>query len=115
MDHTPAQSNELASDRESTSSWRGLLVLNGLLLLALGAVTFGSVAQGQSRGRGEYTMVSGGAQGSDSPVVYIVDVINQEMIAMTYNPNTKLSEGVGYRNLAADAASMTRGRTRPTP
>lgn len=102
-------------DPGSGGGWRKLLALNAALLILLGAVTFGSMAQGQARGRGEYTMVAGGAQGADAQVVYVVDVSNQEMIAVVFNPNAKTLEGIGYRNLAADAASLTRARQRPTP
>ena len=94
---------------------RGLLLLNGVLLAVLAVVTFGSSAGAQAaRGRGEYTMVSGGANGTDAGIIYIADVANQELIAMTYNGNTKVLDGVGYRNLATDAANVVRSRARPT-
>jgi hypothetical protein len=97
------------------SGLRGLLVLNVVLLALLALVTFGSGAGAQSaRGRGEYTMVSGGANGTDAGIIYIVDVANQEMIAMTYNSNTKVLDGVGYRNLATDANNVVRSRARPS-
>lgn len=98
-----------------SSGLRGLLLLNALLLAALAAVTFGSSAgaQNATRGRGEYTMVTGGANGTDAGVIYIADVANQEVIAMAYNSNTKVLDGVGYRNLAADAVSVVRNRARP--
>lgn len=93
----------------------GLLLLNGLLLGLLAAVTFGPNATAQgARGRGEYTMVSGGANGTDAGIIYIVDVANQEMVAMAYNNNTKVLDGVGYRNLATDAANVVRNRARPS-
>src|SRR5688572_605119 len=92
-----------------TGHLRGLLALNGALLVVLAAVTFGASAQGQARNRGEYTMVAGGVNGSDADAIYIVDVANQEMIAMTYNPNSKVLDGIGYRNLAGDAGAVVRG------
>jgi hypothetical protein len=94
---------------------RGLVALNIVLLMVLAAVTFGASVHAQNaRGRGEYTMVSGGVNGSNSAAVWIVDVANQEMIALTFTqqPNRQI-EGIGYRNLAADAASLTRARNRP--
>lgn len=108
------QGNEVSANRK-TSTLRGLIVLNAALLIVLAGVTFGASVNGQSRNRGEYTMVAGGVQGSDGAAVHIVDVANQEMITMAYNPNTKVLDGVGYRNLMADAASVGRGRSRPTP
>jgi hypothetical protein len=90
---------------------RGLIVLNSLLLVLLGAVTFGSRADAQAtRVRGEFTMIDGGANGSDADVVYVVDVVNQEMIAVTYDQSKSIIDGVGYRNLATDATEMARGR-----
>lgn len=99
---------------EQKRSMRGLLLLNGALLAVLAMVTFGPHAGAQgARGRGEYTMVTGGANGSDAGVVYIADVANQEVIAMVYDNNAKRLEGVGYRNLANDAANVVRG-SRPS-
>lgn len=98
-------------------SLRGLIALNLALLAVLALVTFASgpvQAGAQARGRGEYTMVAGGAPGTDAAAVYIVDVANQELIAITYNQQTKQLDGIGYRNLAADAAALTRSRTRPS-
>ena len=91
-------------------SMRGLLALNAALLMILGAVTFGSGAEAQMRSRGEYTMVAGNAKGSAASVVYIVDTVNQEMAVVTYNTQTKTLDGVGYANLAQDAARLIRGR-----
>jgi len=104
--HSPARTN-----------LRGLWALNIALLAVLAAVTLGGSlqarAQAQARGRGDYTMVAGGVNGSEVAAVYIADVANQEIIAMVYNQQTKVLDGLGYRNLAADAASVQRGRTRP--
>ena len=53
-------------------------------------------------------MVAGGLNGTDADAVFIVDVVNQEMFSVYYDYNNKLLQGLGYRNLAADAASHTR-------
>jgi len=105
-----------AARRSARSSLRGLIALNIALLIVLAAVTFGASVHGaaQNRGRGEYTMVAGGGSGTDASIIWIVDVSNQEMIAMMYNPNTKVLDGVGYRSLSADAASITHGRMKPS-
>lgn len=94
----------------STSNMRGLLLLNMILLLVLGAITFGAHVQAQSRPRGEYTMVAGGLNGTDADAVFIVDVVNQEMFSVYYDYNNKLLQGLGYRNLAADAAGHSRAQ-----
>jgi hypothetical protein len=91
---------------------RGLLALNAALLAVLGAVTFGPSAGAQARSRGDYTMAAGRSNGAQSGIVYIVDTVNQELIAITFDPNNKRVDGVGYRNLAADRATLTSG-TRP--
>lgn len=89
---------------------RGLIALNAALLIILAVITFSSIAKAQARGRGEYTMVAGGVPGSDSAAIYIADVSNQELVIMTYNPQTKVLDGVGYRHLAQDAANVARNR-----
>jgi hypothetical protein len=89
------------SDR---AALRGLIALNATLLAVLGAVTFGPSATAQYRPHGDYTMVAGTAPGAQADVVYIIDTFNQEMIAVTFDPTTKLLDPVGYRNLARDAA-----------
>lgn len=98
--------------RPSGSSMRGLIVLNTVLLLLLAAVTFAPAATAQARKRGAYTMVAGGANNSIASVVFIVDTVNQEMVVMQYDSTTRTLVGVTYRDLAADAADLTRTRTR---
>ena len=86
-----------------------LLIVNGLLLMLLGVVTFGASADAQSRARGSYTMVAGGVNGSSSGAVYIIDTTNQELMALTWDPNQQTLVGVGYRNLVQDMATISRG------
>ena len=89
---------------------RALVILNAILLAALAAVTFNPDARAQQRIPGEYTMVGGGAKGTEANVVYIVDTINHEMIAVRYDTTNQTLAGVGGRNLANDAvALMSRG------
>lgn len=91
-------------------SLRGLLLFNAALLVVLAGVTFGPAAFGQIRIPGEYTMAAGGANGANASIVYVVDVRNQELMAITYDHNTKNMLGVGHRNLATDIANSTRRR-----
>ena len=93
------------------SGLRGLLVINVALLCVLAIVTLAPSVSAQSRRRGEYTLVGGGANGSNSSVVYIIDAANQEMIAAMYNNADKNLVGVGYRNLARDAVTVLRSQT----
>ena len=90
-------------------SWSGLILLNGLLLLMLAGVTFGPTAVAQfSRYRGEYTMVSGRANGSTPYILYIVDQNSRELVAIRYDTSKRLVEGMGYADLAVHAATVRR-------
>jgi len=86
-----------------------LLAVNGVLLILLGAVTLGPSTLAQNRVRGDYTMVAGGVNGAMSGVVYVVDTANQELMAVTFDPNQKSLMGIGYRNLGGDIASVQLG------
>ncbi len=100
----------------SSANLKALLAVNVLLLILLATVTWGgsiATAQNDARPRGEYTMVAGPAQGTDSSVIYLVDAINQELTAVTYNTSTKRIDGVAYRNLRRDTNSVLRGRQAP--
>lgn len=83
-----------------------LLILNAGLAVVLAAVALAPRADAQraARARGDYTMVSGRTQGgSSNHAVYIIDASNQEVVALRWNDNTRGLEGLGYRDLAADA------------
>ncbi len=97
--------------RRAGPNLRSLLAINAALLGLLALVSFAPAVGAQGRGRGDYTMVGGGANGANSAVVYIIDAANQEMIAATFNVNTRVLDGVGYRNLAQDAAQVLRSQT----
>ena len=87
----------------------GLLAINGVLLLLLAALTLGRPADAQVPARGEYTMVAGGVNGAQSGAVWIVDTVNQELVALTYDPSSRELVGIGYRNLIADREGQIRG------
>ena len=97
--------------RRAASNLRSLLAINAALLGLLALVSLAPAVGAQGRGRGDYTMVGGGANGTNSAVVYIIDAANQEMLAATFNTNTRRLDGVGYRNLAQDAAQVLRAQT----
>ena len=92
---------------------KGLIALNAALLVLLAAVTFAPAVNAQARARGQYAMVAGGVNNSQSSAVYIADTVNQELLVVTYDPIGKRLDGIAYRNLAADAADFLRTRTRP--
>jgi hypothetical protein len=90
-----------------------LLALNAALLLVMAAVTFAPAAGAQAgRARGEYLMVSGYINGSEPQLVYIVDGINQQMVAVRYRQDLRVLEGVSARNLRADSAEIAAGQFR---
>ncbi len=98
--------------RRPPSNIAALIALNAVLIGLLAIVTFApSVSAQSARARGVFTMVAGGANNSLSSVVYIVDVVNQEMTVMTYDSGKRSVNGIAYRNLAADAANQL-GRVR---
>lgn len=93
---------------------RGLLALNGLLILVLLVVTFAPVAraqqgqQGQQRPRGDYMMVAGRALGFTEAAIWVVDTSNQELMVLRYDRSNKQLRFLGYRNLANDARQAER-------
>lgn len=96
---------------------RGRLSALVALNAALVAVTLAGLyapratAQGGSaRARGNYLMVSGHASGVSGNVVYIVDSVNQELVALRYLRAPGRLEPLGYRNLAADSAQGAQSR-----
>lgn len=80
----------------------GLIMLNALLLGALAFVSFSPAAGAQARRNGLYTLVGGTANGQVAGVAFIVDEVNQEMVALSWNEGAKQLLGLGYANLAVD-------------
>lgn len=101
-----SQRNVRSPRRRPYSNIAALIALNAVLIGLLAAVTFAPSVSAQGRARGAFTMVAGGANNSQSSVVYIVDTVNQEMTVMTYDSASRTVRGIAYRNLAADAASQ---------
>lgn len=92
-------------------SWKGLILLNGLLILVLAGVCFGPAATAQfARYRGDYTMVSGRANGSSPYILYIVDQNARELVAIRYDSSKRLVDGMGYADLAAHAVNVRKPR-----
>ena len=85
---------------------KGLVLLNGLMLVILAAMTFVPTAEAQQRFRGKYAMVSGRAQGSVPYLLYIVDQNSRQMVAVRYNVQQNMLEGMGYADLVKDGVSV---------
>src|SRR5262245_46412068 len=92
------------------SRTQGLVLLNAVMLAALAAVTVGPRGSARNdRRRAAYTVTAGSVKGTDAATVWIVDETNQDMIAIVWNAQQNQLEGLGYRDLAADGATLVRG------
>ena len=89
---------------------RRLLAANALFLTLLGVATLWPTPSAdaqpnlQPRLRGEYTMVAGRTVMGGAEVVYVVDTVNRELIAVRWDQGKKSLVGIGYRNLDGDSA-----------
>ena len=91
---------------------QGLVALNAVLLAALAGVTFGPRASAQAdRRRAEYLITAGTIKGTDAATVWVVDTTNQDLVALLWNAQPGQLEGLGYRDLSADAATLLRAGT----
>lgn len=101
-----------------TSSRRGAirvaLVANAALFAILAVREFSTPATAQSqtppatanaRARGEYTLVSGRLPSGGPHALYVLDGGNQEMVALRWDASRSMLGGIGYRNIATDAAA----------
>lgn len=85
-----------------------LLVLNGVLaavLLVKSSTPPATAQPGQTRARGEYTMVAGKTNFGGPHAIYILDGVNQELVALRWDQSKQTMIGIGYRNLVSDAAA----------
>lgn len=96
-----------------SSSQRGVLALNIVLLAVLALVVVtrdaGAGAGQPQRARGQYTMVGGDIVGGNTNAIYVLDSVNQELVAIRWSESQKRLEGIGYRDLAADARASGSG------
>ncbi len=73
-----------------------------IAVAALSGPAFG--LQPSTRARGQYSMVAGQIQGGGSAsAIYIIDSINQEIVAVRWNQSRNELDGIDYRNLDEDA------------
>jgi hypothetical protein len=84
-----------------------LILLNGVLLAALGAVSVWPAVSNAfpqpGRARGDYTMVSGKPNAGNNNVVYIIDAANQEMVVLRYDSTNRRYTPQSYRSLDTDS------------
>lgn len=81
----------------------GLIALNAVLLIALGVLSFmPQSADAQANRPSNYLMVGGQMRGQIHNMVYVTDINNQLMVAITYDRNRRALVPVGGRNIADD-------------
>ena len=88
---------------------RGLIVLNAVLLLVLGAIALGPKAGAQNaiaRAPGSYTMIGGRMNGGVANAVWIVDGTNQELVAIRWDTSRSRLDGLGFRDIVADGKAQ---------
>lgn len=91
-----------------------LIALNAALLgvLLLVGLPVGATAQQQpsgaagTRGRGDYTMVAGRAQGSTEDVVWVVDAVNQEIMALRWDISRNDLQFIGFAPFVENPAAV---------
>lgn len=91
-------------------SLAAVIALNAILLGGIALVGLGPESDAQATRRSTYTMVSGTVNGQVNSVLYVVDEGSLELVAISWDDQTKTFTGLGYRNLAADAADLGRNR-----
>ena len=89
---------------------KALLALNAALLAALGAMRFATPAEAQGRPRGDYLMLAGEVAGAKPQVVWILDQVHEELVAVSWSRERSELLGLGFRSLASDNVATTRGR-----
>lgn len=94
-------------------SYRGLITLNVLLIVALVLVSIGpaeSSAQNANRARGQYTALGMKITGSVSDAIAIFDANNEEIVALRWDASRRSLVGIDYASL--QQASNSGGGTR---
>jgi len=82
-----------------------LLLLNATLLVMLVFSILVNTAEAQVIRSHRYMAIDGKVNGLTSGVVYILDTTQQELVAITWDHNENRLVPLGYRPVAADAAS----------
>ena len=96
--------------RERTT--RILIAANVAALGVLAVIELSAPAAAQAgRVRSTYTAASGRVPGTETHAVYVVDETTQEVAAIQWDPQAKQIRGLGFRNLAVDAATLTQPRS----
>jgi hypothetical protein len=96
-------------------SYRGLITLNVLLIVALVLVSIGpseSNAQNANRARGQYSAITIAVPGSVTDAIAIIDANNQEIVALRWDASRRSLAGIDYASLQAPAGAGGGGTRR---
>jgi hypothetical protein len=93
---------------------RWLIGVNAALLLTLALVTIvpaqplSPAAQG--RPRGQYVMLPAKQLGNPIGIVYVLDSVNEELMALRWDRASQRLEVVGFRDMINDAGTPGKAR-----
>jgi len=96
-------------------AFRGLVLVNIVLVFVLAIFTVGPGASASGLGAGassagDYIMVGGEINGSPTNAVYLLDQRAGVRLTMTYNRSSKQLDLVSWRNVAGDLDRAGGGR-----
>ncbi len=84
-----------------------LIGVNVGLLMAAAVVHWAASpgqAQSDPRSRGSYLIIGGEIQGGDANAIYVLDTINEELLAVRWNHSRRVLEVLGYRDVRRDTS-----------
>jgi hypothetical protein len=88
-----------------STSRTGIITLNIVLLAVLVAAVLVPISDARQTSDSRYLALPSTASGIQTGVVYIMDTVQQEMVAVAWNHNKNRIMTLGYRNIASDAQS----------
>lgn len=87
----------------SHRSLAGLIVLNLVLIVSLGLLSFTPPpAEAQIGRAGNYVMIAGASLGKEADTLYIMDLNSARMLAVNYSVPQKKFEALGLRDINPD-------------
>lgn len=95
-------------------SYKGLITLNIVLIVALVLVSIGpsesNAQNNNNRARGQYSALSMAISGSVTDAIAIIDANNQEIVALRWDASRRSLSGIDYVSLQdiANAGGGTR-------
>lgn len=94
-------------DRKSLG---GLIALNLALLAALAVFSFTEPVEAQRARAGDYIMIAGQSPGKQEATIYVADLNNAALMAISYSQGNKRLDAVGIRDLSGDFPADRKAR-----